>query len=223
MRLKILFYILLCALILAAALTPAQALTPRLDIPVKPVHIENTQIRIYEYPSTLQEGERLNMRFHLTYANGSEITVNYMDYITVHTYINGKKTHGFVLCNATGHSGSSDEIETTGITEVQVRFIGSTHRRLAPSVSSTYLVNVHGPDQHQANSGSYMLDLISYAKGFFALSFFGTLFGAIGLGCMSVLSNDPEKKAASQNRLFFIGKVLLTVTLLFMAVLFVAP
>lgn len=209
--------ILLTIFVLAIALTvPALAGTAGTD------DYTDTSIRIYDCPSTLQAGEYLQAMTHLTYANGSEITVNYMDYLTVDQHLNGKTLHGMTLCNATGHSGFSTRIDTPGIIELTVSFRGSNHRELAPCVSQTYLVNVYSKDT-ETGSGSYMLDLISYAKGFFAISFFGTLFGAVGLGCVSVLSNDPQKKAASQARLLYIGKILLTVTLLFLAVLFVAP
>ncbi|MCD4841956.1 MAG: hypothetical protein K8R08_08155 [Methanosarcinales archaeon] len=88
-----------------------------------------------------------------------------------------------------------------------------------PSTQITYTSNIHKvtPAPHKQ---SPLLKFIGMAKGFFALVWFGSLFVTIGMGALAAQCHDPEKKEKYTAALFDLIKILFTVTIFYMATLF---
>lgn len=195
--------------------------------------MSGTILNILQCPESVAAGKYTLIVGQLTYADGTELNIEHMDNIFVDIYVNGFKTYGITQCNATGgfHAYLAQEshardtspyLLNTGRNEIKCVFKGKEYFGLLPSESEVYNVYVN---KYPGNdySSTRPLKLIGYAKGIFLVSWFSTLFITIGVGCISVRSDNPQFKADSQSRLFFLGKILLTVTVLFLAVLFFAP
>lgn len=195
--------------------------------------VSETRIELYDVPSQILNNEIVEIKGKLLYENGTEFQIKYMDNIFVHLYVNGHETYGFSECDSTGEFNVYLKYRNMinpypydlkiGRNEIHVVYNGRDSIGLLPTSTAVYYVNVNEyPDQnYEGNSG--LLKLIGYAKGFFALSWFGMLFTTVGLGCISMHSNDPQTKAKSQYRLFFLLKVLLVVTILYYFVLYLHP
>lgn len=196
--------------------------------------MSGTILNIHQYPESVAVGEYTLVVGQLTYADGTELNIKHMDNIFIDIYVNGFKYYGITQCNATGgfHAYLAQEshalrdtspyLLNSGKNEIKIVFNGREHFGLLPSESEVYMVyvNEHPGFDHD---NTRPLKLIGYAKGFFAFSWFSMLFVTIAVGCVSVQSDNPQNKAKSQDKLFFLGKMLLTVTVIFLAVLFFAP
>lgn len=220
---KITITILLLVLLVpaASALTPTNEMT-------------DTIVNIQQCPESVAAGEYTLIKGQLTYVDGTELEIKHMDNIHVDIYVNGVEYYGITECNTTGsfHAYLAQESHAPrdtspyllkpGKNEIQVKFPGREYFGLLPSETEVYIVYVNEHPGYDYDS-SKPLKLIGYAKGFFALSWFSMLFITIGAGCISVRSDNPQMNADSQTKLFLLGKILLTVTVLFLAVLFFAP
>lgn len=214
-------------LLLVLLVPAASALTPT-------DKMSDTILNIYQCPECVKAGEYTLITGQLTYADGTELAIKHMDNIFVDIYVNGVEYYGITACNATGsfHAYLAQESHAPrdpspyllkpGKNEIQVKFPGREHFGLLPSESEVYIVYVNEHPGYDYDS-TRPLKLIGYAKGFFALSWFSMLFLTVGVGCISIHTDNPQTKVDSQTKLFFLGKVLLTVTVLFLAALFFAP
>lgn len=214
-------------IILLGLMVPVTSAFDRTD------EMSETKIELYDVPSHIHNNEIVEIKGKLLYEDGTEFQIKYMDNIFVYLYVNGHETYGFSACNASGHFNVYLNYRNMknpypydlkiGKNEIYVVYNGRDSIGLLPTSTAVYYVNINEyPDQnHEGNFG--LVKLIGYAKGFFALSWFGMLFTSIGLGCISVQSNDPQIKEKSQYRLFFLLKVLLVVTTLYLLVLYLAP
>ena len=197
--------------------------------------MSGTILNIYQCPESVATGKYTMVVGQLTYADGTELNIEHMDRIFIDIYVNGFKYYGITQCNASGgfHAYLAQEshalrdtspyLLNAGKNEIKCVFNGREYLGLLPSESEVHMVYVNEHPGYDYDSTTRPLKLIGYAKGFFALSWFSMLFVTIGVGCVSAHSDNPQYKAKSQDRLFFLGKVLLTVTVLFLAVLFIAP
>lgn len=214
----IIIILLLCLLMpVASAIEPTDVMS-------------ETKFKFIEIPSSMGSNELGLFRGQLSYANGTELEILYMDRIFIYTYVNGHETYGLTLCNATGHfdlylwTGLRNPAIydlKTGTNEIKFVFKDTKdYLGLLPSSSSIYTLNVNEiPDQnHTGNFG--MLKLIGYAKGVFILSWFSILFATVAIGCVSVRSENPQTKANSEYRLFYLLRVLVTVSILYLFVLY---
>lgn len=193
-----------------------------------------TILNIHQCPESVASGEYTLIVGQLTYADGTELNIEYMNMISVDIYVNGFEYYGITQCNATGGFNGylaqeshalvdiSPYILKPGINEIQVKFSGREYYGLLPSESAIHTVYVNEHPGYEYDN-TRPLKLIGYAKGFFALAWFSMLFVTLGVGCISIQSDNPQVKADSQGRLFFLGKILFTVTVLFLTVLFFAP
>lgn len=197
--------------------------------------MSGTILNIYQCPESVATGKYTMVVGQLTYADGTELNIEHMDRIFIDIYVNGFKYYGITQCNASGgfHAYLAQEshalrdtspyLLNAGKNEIKCVFNGREYLGLLPSESEVHIVYVNEHPGYDYDSTTRPLKLIGYAKGFFAFSWFSMLFVTIGVGCVSVHSDNPKYKAKSQEKLFFLGKILLTVTVLFLAVLFVAP
>ena len=208
-------------------LPAASALTPTNEM-------SGTILNIYQCPESVAVGKYTLVVGQLTYADGTELNIKHMDNIFIDIYVNGFETYGVTQCNTSGgfsaylaqesHAliDTSPYLLNIGKNEIKCVFNGREHFGLLPSESEVYYVYVNEHPGYDYDS-TRPLKLIGYAKGFFALSWFSMLFVTIAIGCVSAHSDNPQYKAKSQDKLFFLGKILLTVTVIFLAVLFFAP
>ena len=191
--------------------------------------MSETKIEILEIPSHMGPDEFGFFKGQLLYSDGTELKIKHMDSIFIDTYVNGHKIYGLVQCGEVGEfylylrSGARNPSPydlKTGKNEIQFVFKGKEIYGLLPANSPIYTLNVNeNPNQnHEGNFG--MLKLIGYAKGIFALSWFGILFATVAIGCVSVRSENPQTKANSEYRLFYLLKVLVTVGIFYLAVLY---
>ena len=195
--------------------------------------MSETKIELYDVPSQILNNEIVEIKGKLLYKNGTEFQIKHMDSIFVHLYVNGHETYGFSACDSTGEFNVYLKYRNMrnpypydlkiGKNEIHVVYNGRDSIGLLPTSTAVYHVNVNEYHDQNYEGNTGMLKLIGYAKGFFALSWFGMLFTSIGLGCVSMHSNDPQIKEKSQYRLFFLLKVLLAVTILYYFVLYLAP
>jgi len=190
--------------------------------------LDETQIIITSINNNVDKGDYVQVTGQLLYANGSELTVEYMSMIMVGLYINGEIDRTYtgvpyeVQVKEGGYFGMQEKLDVAGINTVQVVFRGKEHTNLAASNSSVYNINViEGGSSGNLHEG--MIDFISYAKGFFALSFFAVLGITICTGCYSAYANDPATKSRSTDNMFALVKILGTVTIAYLVVLFLAP
>lgn len=183
--------------------------------------LDPTQVTILQVPSDAYVDDHIRLEGQLTYANGSEIPIGFMWMINVDVLINGV-LYGSTYCNATGHFGGGYKVNTIGQNTVEVIYKGKPFQNLAGCESSLYLIDVVDTET-SGNSNIGMIKFISYAKGLFALTFFSVLGITIGMGCYSAYTNDPQKKAASEESLFALLKISATVTIFYLAVLFLIP
>ena len=195
----------------------ASALTPTNEI-------SGTILNIQQCPESVAVGKYTLVVGQLTYADGTELNIKHMDRIFIDIYVNGFKTYGLTLCNATGgfHAYLAPSYLNTGRNEIKCVFKGREYYGLLPSESEVHIVYVNEYPGYD-HDNTRPLKLIGYAKGFFAFSWFSMLFVTIAIGCVSAHSDNPQYKAKSQDKIFFLGKILLTVTVLFLAVLFFVP
>lgn len=119
-----------------------------------------------------------------------------------------------------GNMKATFKTTTAGSTKFKFYMDDKPQYGWAGSESEATTINVVDPDKNGDVSG--LVKFIGYAKGFFALVFFGVLSITIGTGCYSAAVHDPQKKAGAQEGLFSLLKVLVTVTCFYMAVLFLA-
>lgn len=189
-------------------------------IPNTSAELDDTKITI-----SVQDAAKINdyirVDGQLTYFDGSEITIGHMQIVRVHVFINGIESSGFTQCDASGNFWGLYKMDSVGATEIKVVFEGKPLLNLAGSQSSIKYVTVTDINSSPPDM-SGLIKFISYAKGFFALVFFGVLSITIGTGCYSTAVHDPQKKANAQDGLFSLLKVLATVTCFYMAVLFLA-
>jgi len=123
--------------------------------------------------------------------------------------------------DADGNMKAAFKPTTTGNTKFKFYMDDKPQYGWAGSESAVTTINVVDPNKNNADV-SGLVKFIGYAKGFFALVFFGVLMVTIGTGCYSAAVHDPQKKAGAQEGLFSLLKVLVTVTCVYMAVLFLA-
>jgi len=187
-----------------------------------------TRVILDPIPSTVTVGDRVPITGRIEFADGSQITVGYMQMVGVEGWINGEvytvypNKKVLAYCNATGYFGEMETLTKIGDNTIQFKFPGREAHNLAPSESPIYVINTV-PKQHIGGSpASGLIKFIAYAKGLFALSFFGILFLTIGTGSIAAMSNDPQKQADATGRLFLLAKILLTVVTLYIAMLFMA-
>lgn len=122
--------------------------------------------------------------------------------------------------DADGNMKAAFKTTTAGNTKFKFHMDDYPQYGWGGSESEVIAINVVDPNNGGDVSG--LVKFIGYAKGFFALVFFGVLGVTIGTGCYSAAVHDPQKKAGAQDSLFSLLKVLVTVTCLYMAVLFLA-
>jgi len=219
---KILITILLLCMLMpaASALTPTNVMS-------------DTMLKIHQCPDSVMTDEYVLISGQLSYANSEQLTIEYMNRIAIDIYVNGELVYGYTMCNSTGgfhaylkHKYGFDDVPyqlKPGKNEIKCVFKGKEYYGLLPSESAVHTIYVNKHPTQDYDNNTDALKLIGYAKGFFALSWFSMLFVTIGVGCISIQSDNPQTKADSQARLFFLGKMLLTVTIVFLAVLFMAP
>ena len=196
--------------------------------------MSETMLENCQCPESVPAGEFTLIKGQLTYSDGTELTIKHMDNIFIDIYVNGFLYHGITACNSTGgfHAYLAQESQALrdtspyllkpGENEIKCVFKGRDYFGLLPSESAVHTVYVNEHQGYNYDS-TKPLKLIGYAKGLFALSWFSTLFLTIGMGCISLKSDNPQTKADSQDKLFSLSKILLTVTVLFFAILFIAP
>jgi len=188
-----------------------------------------TRVDILDINTNVVQGDRILITGKISYADGSDITVEYMDYTGVEVWVNGEvytvypNIHVKSYCNETGHFYSYETIKDLGKTEIQIIFDGDEHSNLAGSKSAIYVVDAKSKPDKSGNPAKGLIRFIGYAKGLFALSFFGVLFLTIGTGSIATSSNDPEKRAAATTKLFLLLKILLTTVIFYLAMLFMMP
>ncbi|TFH47099.1 MAG: hypothetical protein E4G94_00920 [ANME-2 cluster archaeon] len=187
-----------------------------------------TRVDIIDIDTTVTQGDRVLITGKVSYADGSNITVGYMDYTGVEIWINGEvrttypNNHIKSYCDESGNFYAYKDIENLGANTVQVVFDGDEHSNLAGSESAMYIVEATPREDKHGSPASGLIRFIGYAKGLFALSFFGMLFLTIGSGSLAAATQDPEKKSAALDRMFMLLKILLTVTMFYLAMLFMA-
>lgn len=123
--------------------------------------------------------------------------------------------------DAEGNMKAAFKTTTAGNTKFKFHMDDYPQYGWAGSESGVITINVVDPNKNNADV-SGLVKFIGYAKGFFALVFFGVLGVTIGTGCYSAAVHDPQKKAGAQEGMFSLLKVLVTVTCFYMAVLFLA-
>lgn len=123
--------------------------------------------------------------------------------------------------DAEGNMKAAFKTTTPGNTKFKFNMDDKPQYGWAGSESEVTTINVVDPNKNNGDV-SGLVKFIGYAKGFFALVFFGVLMLTIGTGCYSAAVHDPQKKAGAQEGLFSLLKVLVTVTCFYMAVLFMA-
>jgi len=123
--------------------------------------------------------------------------------------------------DADGNMKATFKTTTPGNTKFKFYMDDKPQYGWAGSESAEITINVVDPNKNNADV-SGLVKFIGYAKGFFALVFFGVLGITIGTGCYSAAVHDPQKKAGAQEGLFALLKILGTVTCFYMAVLFLA-
>lgn len=195
--------------------------------------MSETKIELYDVPSQILNNEIVEIKGKLLYKNGTEFQIKHMDSIFVHLYVNGHETYGFSACDSTGEFNVYLKYRNMrnpypydlkiGKNEIHVVYNGRDSIGLLPTSTAVYHVNVNEYHDQNYEGNTGMLKLIGYAKGFFALSWFGMLFTTVALGCVSMHSDNPQIKEKSQYKLFFLLKVLLGVTILYYFVLYLAP
>lgn len=121
--------------------------------------------------------------------------------------------------DADGNMKAAFKTTTAGNTKFKFYMDDKPQYGWAGSESDVTIINVVDPNKNNGDV-SGLVKFIGYAKGFFALVFFGVLSITIGTGCYSAAVHDPQKKAGAQEGLFSLLKVLITVTCFYMAVLY---
>jgi len=104
--------------------------------------LDETQVVITSINNNIDVGEYVQVTGQLLYANGSEITIGFMEITMIGMYVNDIAPDVEVQCNATGHFGMQKKLNTAGINTVQIVFRGKEHTNLAASNSSIYNINV---------------------------------------------------------------------------------
>lgn len=171
----------------------------------------------------------------LTKDDGTQLYDSDTILVEIDTYVNTgagwEQRTGHLYPDENGEFYTLFKIKTNE--NVQVKFVMGDHASwntwlgpinswggLKGCSSSTHLINVGVP---APVSNTKPLQLIGYAKGLFMLAFFSSLFITIIIGCISTQSNEPQKKANAEATMFHILQVLFTVTVFYLAVLFLAP
>ena len=122
--------LLISVLLLLVVISPAMAA------------LDPTQITISQVPSDAYVDDFIRLEGQLTYANGSEITIGYMEMVVVDVHINGVSYGTMTQCNATGHFGGWYKMDTVGQNTIKVIFEDKPAKNLAGCESSLYLINV---------------------------------------------------------------------------------
>ena len=187
-------------------------------VPVVSAELAPTKISI-SVPDSADVGDYVRVEGQLTYLDGTQITIGHMAMVMVAVHINGVDPHAKIQCDADGRFWGLYKMESTGNNHIQVVFEDKPHMNLAGSKSTINIITVVNPADNNYDA-SGLVKFIGYAKGFFALVFFGVLSLTIGTGCYSAAVHDPQKKAGAQDGLFSLLKVLVTVTCFYMAVLY---
>lgn len=162
---------------------------------------------------TRDDGQPLNKDYMMTcfvqmwYDDGSGWTLDY-----AYTHID---------FDADGNMKAAFKPTTAGNTKFKFVMDDKPQYGWAGSESAVTTLNAVDPNKNNADV-SGLVKFIGYAKGFFAVVFFGVLSVTIGTGCYSAAVHDPEKKAGTQEGLFSLLKILGTVTCFYMTVLFLA-
>lgn len=186
--------------------------------------------------------EPLYIHGQLMYADGSKLKVSKGDKFAVYLLLNGEYhragsgTPYATYCDSDGGFKASCNQEVfsdhqlrPGANTIKVVFEGKdiaygntvyySHKPCESEVISVSAYYKYNPPEADTSA---LVKFIGYAKGFFALVFFGVLSITIGTGCYSAAVKDPQKKAGAQEGLFSLLKVLGTVTCFYMAMLFLA-
>lgn len=213
-----------------------------LIIPVVSADQEEMKIVITECDTSPILEEPMYIRGQLMYADGSELKVSKGERFAVYLLLNGeyhKSGYGTpyaTYCDSDGGFKASCNQEVfsehqlrPGANTIKVVFEGkdsaygkTVYYSHKPCESEVISVSAYYKYNHPGADISALVKYIGYAKGFFALVFFGVLSITIGTGCYSAAVHDPQKKAGAQEGLFSLLKVLVTVTCFYMAVLFLA-
>ena len=214
-----------------------------LIIPAATADQEEMKIVITECDRSPTLDEPMYIHGQLMYADGSELKVPQGGKFAVYLLLNGEYHRaGFgtpyaTYCDSDGSFIASCNREEfsghqlkPGDNTIQVVFEGKdtaygktvhySHMPCKTDVVSVSAYYVAKPYIKPEISG--LVKFIGYAKGIFALVFFGVLSITMGTGCYSAAVHDPQKKAGAQDGLFSLLKILGTVTCFYMAVLFLA-
>lgn len=188
-------------------------------------------------PIYVNTGDWVKVSGVLTKDDGTEINRNDLILIEVDAYVNDGTGSGWAKRHDKVYPDQNGEMfilfKIRSDEDVRVKFVMHDHHAwtspiggidswggIKGCISPVHKINVGIPIPE---SSAEPTKLISYGKGFFMLAFFGSLLVTMCAGFLSVLSNEPQKKADSQATFFSLLQILLTVTIFYMAAIFFAP